>query len=117
MISKVRTRRRMISLRMAARCSVRNNSVNAINITTSGTRMVGWIVDPPRRSTEAGWCSVFHQSTENLMMGILIAPTSVRTAAARAARVGSSIVRHNAITPRYISNRTSTEVSRASQTQ
>ena len=69
------------------------------------------------RNTEAGWCSVFHQSTENLMIGRLIAPTSVRIAAARAAREGSSTARHSAITPRYIRNSTSTEVSRASHTQ
>src|SRR6266511_2290554 len=116
-IISVRTRRRMISLRIAARCNVTNNSVNATAMTMSGTRIAGWIAGPPRRSTEAGWCSVFHQSTENLMIGILIAPTSVSTAAARAACVGSSMVRHNASMPRYIRNRTSTEVSRASQTQ
>ena len=75
------------------------------------------MVGPPRRITDAGWCSVFHQSTENLMIGTLIAPTSVSTATARAARAGSSIVRQSAITPRYIRNSTSTEVSRASQTQ
>src|SRR5262245_30152863 len=40
-ISMVRTRRRMISLRMAARCSVRNRSVNATTMTISGTRIVG----------------------------------------------------------------------------
>ena len=31
--------------------------------------MIGSIVEPPRRNTEAPWCSVFHQSTENLMIG------------------------------------------------
>src|SRR5258706_15974827 len=116
-IIMLRTRRRMISLRMAARLRVRNKSVNAMAMTMRGTRIAGWIVDPPRRSTEVGWCSVFHQSTENLIMGMLIAPTSVSIAAARAACVGSSIVRHSAITPRYIRNKTSTEVNRASQTQ
>ena len=58
---------------------------------------VGSSVGPPMRITEAGWCSVFHQSTENLMIGRLIAPTSVSTAAARAAREGSSTARHSAI--------------------
>ena len=43
--------------------------------------------------TEAGWCSVFHHSTENLMIGRLIAPSSVRIAAARALRPGPSTVR------------------------
>src|SRR6516225_1682723 len=116
-IIMVRSRRRRISLRIAARCSVKNKSVNATSIASSGTRMLTWMVDPLSRSTEAPWCKVFHQSTENLMMGMLIRPTSVSTAAARAAWVGSSIVRHSAITPRYIRNRISTEVSRASQTQ
>ena len=36
---------------------------------------------------------------------------------ARAARAGSSIVCHNAITPRYMRKSTSTEVRRPSQTQ
>src|SRR5262249_393731 len=40
-IIMVRTRLRMISLRMAARCSVKNNSVNATSMTISGTRMAG----------------------------------------------------------------------------
>jgi hypothetical protein len=75
------------------------------------------MLGPPSRITEAGWCSVFHQSTENLMIGRLMAPTSVRIAAARAAREGSSTVRHSAMTPSYIRNRISTDVSRASQTQ
>jgi hypothetical protein len=60
---------------------------------------------------------VFHQSTENLMMGRFIAPTSVSTAVARAARVGSSIARQSAMTPRYMRKRVRTDVSRASHTQ
>ena len=38
----------------------------------------------------AGWWSVFHQSTENLMIGRLTTPTSARIEAARAPRAGSS---------------------------
>ena len=38
-ISMVRTRRRMISLRMAARCSVRNSSVKATSEMINGTRI------------------------------------------------------------------------------
>src|SRR6478735_8920668 len=38
---KVRTRRRRISLRMAARCSVTKSSVNATVMTISGVRMAG----------------------------------------------------------------------------
>ena len=49
------------------------------------------------RITEAGWCSVFHQSTENLMIGKLMAPTSVSTAAARAARAAAILTLVGAI--------------------
>ena len=50
------------------------------------------MAEPPMRKIEDGWCSVFHQSTENLMIGRLTAPTSVSTAAAREPRPGSSAV-------------------------
>src|SRR5262249_40031888 len=96
----VRTRRRKISLRMAASKSVTNRTVNAAAIAISGMRMAGWIVEPPRRNTDAPWCSVFHQSTENLMIGRSMAPTMVRIAIARAAREGSSTVRQSASTAR-----------------
>src|SRR5262245_49219707 len=88
----LRTRRRKISLRMAARCSVTNRNVKASAMISSGVSNVGSMVEPPMRKTEAGWCSVFHQSTENLMIGRLTAPTSERIAAARAPRPGSSAV-------------------------
>ena len=55
--------------------------------------MEGSIEGPPRRRMLAGWWSVFHQSTENLMMGTLTKPASARMAAARAPRVGSSKAR------------------------
>ncbi len=74
------------------------------------------MVGPSMRKTEAGWCKVFHQSTENLMMGILMKPTSVRTATDLALLVGSSTARDKAIMPRYMRNSTKTEVSRASHT-
>src|ERR1700686_2046347 len=65
----VRTRRRKISLRIAARCKVKNKSVNAAAMMNSGTRMLESMVEPPTRNTDEPWCSVFHQSTENLMTG------------------------------------------------
>ena len=77
---------------MAASTSVAKVSVNAIVTMNSGMRMEASIVGPPMRNTEAGWCSVLHHSTENLMIGKSIAPTSVRMAAARAARDGSSTI-------------------------
>ena len=45
------------------------SSVKASAMISSGCRIDGSMVGPPMRSTEAGWCSVFHQSTENLMIG------------------------------------------------
>src|ERR1700722_9769374 len=60
-------RRRRISLRIAIRCSVRKRQVKASDITISGMSSSGAIVGPSRRNTDAGWCKVFHQSTENLM--------------------------------------------------
>jgi len=48
------------------------------------------MVGPPMRNTLSPWCKVCHQSTENLMIGMLTKPTTARIAAARAPRVGSS---------------------------
>ena len=103
-------------MRIAVRCSVKNSNVNPSAITISGNSRLGSMVGPSSRNTEAGWCSVFHQSTENLMIGMLMKPTSVMTAAARAERVGSSMARVSAMMPRYIRNRMKTEVRRASHT-
>ena len=41
----------------------------------SGHSMPAYTVGEPMRRMLAGWCSVFHQSTENLMIGILTTPT------------------------------------------
>ena len=46
--------------------------------------MLAAIVGPSARKMLSPWCSVFHQSTENLMIGRLTEPTSVRIAAIRA---------------------------------
>src|SRR5215212_3498554 len=78
--------------------------------------MDGSIERLPVRNPELDWWRVFHHSTENLMIGMLTAPTRTRMAQARAARPGSSMVRQSEMTPRYMMKRTSTEVSRASQT-
>jgi len=85
----LRIRRLKISLRMTARCNVTKSNVNASPMISSGVSNDGSMVDPPMRKTEAGWCSVFHQSTENLIIGRLTAPTSDRIAAARAPRPGA----------------------------
>ena len=110
------TRRRQISVRIAIRCRVMKSRVKPTAVTISGQSIEASIVGPSSRNTEAGWCSVFHQSTENLMIGMLTKPTSVMTAAARADLEGSSSARVSAMMPRYIRKSTKTEVSRASQT-
>ena len=38
-----------------------------------------------KRDTLAGWCSVFHQSTENFTIGTLTKPTTAKIDVARAA--------------------------------
>src|SRR5665811_469778 len=58
---------------MAMRCSSTKSAVKPAAMTKSGVSSAGSIVGPPARNTLAGWCKVFHQSTENLMMGMLMA--------------------------------------------
>ena len=58
---------------------------------SNGIRMEEWMAGPSTLNTLAGWCSEFHQSTENLMIGMFTKPTSATMAAMRAARVGSSM--------------------------
>src|SRR5215470_16394493 len=50
----LRTRRRNISLRMTARCKVRNNNVNASAMIRRGVSRAGSMLDPPMRKTDAG---------------------------------------------------------------
>ena len=59
-------------------------------MTKSGVNMLVWIAGPLNLTTLAGWWSVFHQSTENLIIGRLIAPTSAKIEAAFAPRDLSS---------------------------
>src|SRR5690606_24925696 len=65
--SSVAMRRRLTSVCMASSCRVANRKVKAKNITRSGIRMESGIFGPSGVKTLAGWCSVLHQSTENLM--------------------------------------------------
>ena len=60
------------------------NSWNAKNRVNNGQSIDVSIEIPPDRIILAGWCSVCHQSTENLTIGKLIHPTSARMAAGRA---------------------------------
>ena len=50
------------------------NRANAAVIITSGTNIDECIADFSVKLIEAGWCKVFHQSTENLIIGMFIAP-------------------------------------------
>ena len=74
------------------------------------------IEGPSRRAMLAGWCNVFHQSTENLMIGMFIKPIKARTAAALAPRSWESKACVSQICPRYKNNNIRTDVRRASQT-
>ena len=42
--------------------------------------MLECIAGPPAFKTLAGWCRVFHQSTENFMMGTFTNPTKAKIA-------------------------------------
>ena len=59
-------------------------------MTKSGVNMLAWIAGPLNLTTLAGWWRVFHQSTENLIIGKLIAPTNAKIEAAFAPRDLSS---------------------------
>ena len=66
----LRTRRRKISLRMTAEMQGEKQQREGQRHDEKRHKAkAGSIVDPLIRKTEAGWCSVFHQSTENLMIG------------------------------------------------
>ena len=52
--------------------------MKASAISSSGHSIEAWIEGPPIFITLAGWCSVFHHSTENLMIGTLTKPTRAR---------------------------------------
>ena len=49
-------------------------------MTINGTNMLESIEGDDNLLILAGWCRVFHQSTENLIIGKLIEPTMINTA-------------------------------------
>ena len=55
-------------------------SVNATVIRIKGFNMLGSIDGEESLLILAGWCKVFHQSTENFIIGRLIEPTKTKTA-------------------------------------
>ena len=50
------------------------NRANAAVIIISGINIEECIADFAVKLIEAGWCRVFHQSTENLIIGMFTAP-------------------------------------------
>jgi hypothetical protein len=77
-------------VRMRNSSKVANKSAKPSAITSNGTSIGKAIAGPPSRMTLAGWCRVFHQTTENLMIGRLTTPTNARTEPALPPRTGSS---------------------------
>src|SRR5690554_4958581 len=63
----------------------------------------------------AGWCKVFHQFTEYLMMGMFTNPTNETIPAALKPVSALSNTQWMTMTPKYKKNSTSIEVKRASQ--
>ena len=49
------------------------NIINKQNVVNKGYNILTCI-DDPNDEILWGWCNVFHQSTENLIMGIFIPP-------------------------------------------
>ena len=64
----------------------------------------------------AGWCKVFHQSTENLIMGRLTEPTKTNTAVIFSAKLMFVNEFFRKIIIRYKKNNKATDVSLASHT-
>src|SRR5512145_3404100 len=82
----------------------------------SGTHISGGMAGAAVRRKVAGWCRVSHQSTEYLMIGMLITPTMASTAQARPAVSGRGTACRNAYRAMYRNSSTSMEVVRASHT-
>ena len=55
-------------------------SENAIVITINGWSIEGSIDGEDNLLILAGWCNVFHQSTENFIIGRFIEPIIIKTA-------------------------------------
>ena len=78
--------------------------------------MLGSIDDAESLLILAGWCKVFHQSTENFIMGRLIEQRIINTAVIFSPISLFRYVFFNNITIRYIINSIATDVNLASQT-
>ena len=72
----------MVNIRVST--IIIKKSWNAKNRVNNGQSIDVSIEIPPDRIILAGWCSVFHQSTENFTIGKFTHPMSARMAAGRA---------------------------------
>ena len=55
----------------------KENRANDAVIINKGNNIEKWIEDFDKRLIDAGWCNVFHQSTEYLIIGMLTIPKIV----------------------------------------
>ena len=79
-------------------------------ISMSGNKILGGSPGASGMDTDEVWCKVFHQSTENLMMGRLMEPTIATRPAIRAARRLSGVPAQTAIYPINKNNNINVEV-------
>ena len=75
-------------------------SLNPIAINSNGINIDVSMAGASSLLMLAGWCSVFHQSTENFMMGTFMKPTKAKIAPIRDPLSGSSNPFTSAMYPR-----------------
>jgi len=90
--------------------------VKAMVIRIRGFSILGSIEGEESLLMLAGWCRVFHQSTENLIIGRLIDPTITKTAVIFSATLILVNEFFKKIIIKYKNNSIATDVSLASQT-
>ena len=90
--------------------------VKAMVIRIRGFSILGSIEGEESLLMLAGWCRVFHQSTENLIIGRLIDPTIIKTAVIFSATFIFVKEFFKKIIIKYKNNNIATDVSLASQT-
>ena len=95
---------------------VRPISVKAIVMIINGLNIDGSIEGADNLLILAGWCKVFHQSTENLIIGKLTEPTIINTAVIFSPRFVLEKEFFKKIIIRYNINNIATDVNLASHT-
>src|SRR6056297_177700 len=89
--------RTRISARARTISTAKKKNVKPSHMTSSGISMSGFMLGLPSFEIVAGWCRVFHHSTEYLMIGMLITPMIASSALARSARFSSSMAARSAM--------------------